>query len=252
MTFHHDHDQPACPPEAVPSFPTTHWTLVMRVREGGTIRQAALEELCALYWYPIYAFLRRHGHAQHDAEDFTQGFFAKLLNDATFDAAQADKGRLRTFLLGALERHLTDQWRWQHRIKRGGGQQTIAFEELRAEERYAAEPRDHRDPAWLFTHAWAQLLVDGVRDKLRASFAETGRAEVFTTLLPFLLMEDAPPSYREVAQKLDSSETAVRLLVFRMRGKFRELLREEVTRTVGAPEEVAGELEWLKSVVARG
>ena len=236
-------------PAPAPAFPTTHWTLVMRVREGGAVRQAALEELCVLYWYPIYAFLRRRGHAQHDAEDLTQGFFAKLLGDKTFDAAQADKGRLRTFLLCSLDRHLVDQQRHEGRLKRGGGKQIIAFEELHAEERYALEPQDHRDPEWLFTHAWAQLLLDGVRDKLRESFAETGRAEVFTTLLPFLLMEDAPPSYREVARTLDSSETAVRLLVFRMRVKFRDLLREEIARTVGAPEEVAGEMEWLKSVL---
>ncbi len=213
------------------------------------MRQAALEELCGLYWYPIYAFLRRRGHAQHDAEDLTQGFFAKLLNDETFDAAQADKGRLRTFLLCSLDRHLADQQRREGALKRGGGKQIIAFEELRAEERYALEPVDHRDPEWLFTRAWVQLLLDGVRQKLRESFAETGRAEVFPTLLPFLLMEEAPPSYREVALKLDSSETAVRLLVFRMRAKFRDLLREEIARTVGGPEEVAREIEWLKSVL---
>ena len=234
-----------------PDFPTTHWMLVIRVQEGGLVRQAALEELCGLYWYPIYAFLRRRGHAQHDAEDLTQGFFAKLLHDRTFDAANADKGRLRTFLLSSLERHLVDQQRRQGALKRGGGQQVIAFEELDAEARYAQEPLDHRDPEWLFTHTWAQLLLEGVRDKLRADFAETGRAGVFETLLPFLVMEDALPSYREVAQKLDSSETAVRLLVFRMRTKFRDLLRAEVEKTVATPQEVDEEIEWLKSVLAQ-
>ena len=222
----------------------------MRVREGGAVRQTALEELCGLYWYPLYAFLRRRGFPQHDAEDLTQGFFVKLLHDETFDAAQSDKGRLRTFLLCSLDRHLADQQRRQGAQKRGGGQQIIAFEELRAEERYANEPQDQRDPEWLFTRAWAQLLIDGVREKLRATFVETGRAGVFETLLPFLLWDDAPPSYREVAQQLDASETAVRLLVFRMRAKFRDLLRDEVARTVLAPQDVAGEMEWLKSVLA--
>jgi RNA polymerase sigma-70 factor (ECF subfamily) len=224
----------------------------MRVREGGTTRQAALEELCGLYWYPFYVFLRRRGFPRHDAEDLTQGFFVKLLRDETFDAAEADKGRLRTLLLCSLDRHLADQQRRQGALKRGGGQQIIAFEEWRAEERYALEPQDHRDPEWLFTRAWARLLLDGVREKLRASFDETGRAGVFETLLPFLLMDDAPPSYRAVAQKLDSSETAVRLLVFRMRAKFRELLRDEVARTVLAPEDVEAEMGWLKSVLAGG
>jgi RNA polymerase sigma factor (sigma-70 family) len=237
-------------PKRVTDFPTTHWTLVMRVRERGEVRQAALEELCALYWYPVYAFLRRRGHAQHDAEDLTQGFFMKLLHDETFDAADGGKGRLRTFLLTSLNRHLADQQRRQTARKRGRGNRIIAFEEMNAEERYVHEPQDHRDPEWLFTRAWAQLMIDGVREKLRQSFGETGRARVFDTLLPFLLWDDAPPSYREIAQKLDASETSVRLLVFRMRGKFRELLREEVARTVETPVEVASELEWLKSTLA--
>ncbi len=245
-------DKPAATdaPAPGPDFPTTHWTLVTRVRQGGEMRQAALEELCRLYWYPIYVFLRRRGYAQHDAEDLTQGFFVKLLSDETFDAAQSDKGRLRTFLLCALDRHLADQQRRQGALKRGGGQQVISFEELHAEERYALEPQDRRDPEWHFTQAWAHLLINGVRGKLRETFAETGREGVFESLLPFLLGDDAPPSYREVAQKLEASETAVRLLVFRARAKFRELLRDEVARTVHAPEDVPGELEWLKSVLA--
>lgn len=239
----------ARPPAGALNFPTTHWTLVMRVREGGSARQAALEELCGLYWYPIYAFVRRRGFAPHDAEDVTQGFFSKLLRDETFDAAAADRGRLRTFLLSSLDRFFADQHRRQNTLKRGRGQAIIAFEELHAEDRYAAEPRDHRSPEWLFTHAWAQLLLEGVRAKLQSEFAETGRADVFNALLPFLLLEDMPPSYREVAQQLDSSETAVRLLVFRLRIKFRDLLRAEVAQTVSTPGEVADELEWLKGVL---
>src|SRR3954470_11721659 len=104
-----------------PDFPTTHWTLVMRVREGGTVRQAALEELCRLYWYPIYAFLRRRGYPQHDAEDFTQGFFIKLLADESLSVVDESKGRLRTYLLQHLKRHLADQKRFDGALKRGGG-----------------------------------------------------------------------------------------------------------------------------------
>ncbi len=244
-------EHPLSAPAQRPDFPTTHWTLVARVREGGVVRQAALEELCRLYWYPVYVFLRRGGYPQHDAEDLTQGFFLKLLNDDSFDAAQADKGRLRTFLLCALDRHLADQRRRANAQKRGGGQRMIAFEEMNAEERYAHEPQDQRSPEWLFTQAWAHLLLDGVRDKLREDFADAGRTGVFEVLLPFLLGED-PPSYRQVALTLDSSETAVRLLVFRARTKFRDLLREEVARTVGAAEEVEAEMGWLKSMLTTG
>jgi RNA polymerase sigma-70 factor (ECF subfamily) len=180
----------------------------------------------------------------------TQGFFLKLLTDESFEAADRGKGRLRTFLLHSLHRHLVDQHRQQSAQKRGGGRQIIAFEDLNAEERYANEPQDKRDPEWLFTQSWARMLIDAVHAKMRVSFAETGRAGVFETLLPFLLWDDHPPAYREVAGKLEASETAVRLLVFRMRSNFRELLREEVARTVLAPQDVAEELAWLKAALA--
>ncbi len=244
-----DDNRGAGSPGPTSDFPTTHWTLIMRARQGGEFKQAALEELSCLYWYPIYAFVRRRGYTHQDAEDITQGFFLKLLADESFEAAERDKGRLRTFLLHSLHRHLSDQHRQKTAQKRGGGRQVIAFEDLNAEERYANEPKDKRDPEWLFTKAWANSLIDAVQARMRVAFTETGRSGVFETLLPYLLWEDRPPAYREVAEKLDASETAVRLLVFRMRSNFRELLREEVARTVHAPQDVAEELEWLKSVL---
>jgi RNA polymerase sigma-70 factor (ECF subfamily) len=225
--------------------------LVTQVREAPAARQAALEELCELYWYPVYAFLRRRGHPRPDAEDLTQGFFVKLLGDRTFEAAQAQRGRLRTFLLSSLERHLADHHRRQGAIKRGAGWRIIAFEELRAEERYTLEPADHWDPEKLFARTWTQLLLRLVREKLRDSFEEAGRAGVFEALLPFLLLEEAPPSYREVADRLDASEAAVRLMVFRARNKFRELLRNEVAQTVQRPEEIEGELQWITTTLAQ-
>jgi RNA polymerase sigma-70 factor (ECF subfamily) len=237
-------------PAAGAQFPTTHWTLVMRVREGESERQAALDELCHLYWFPIYAFVRRRGHAQHDAEDLTQGIFEKILHDRTLEAAESSRGRLRTLLLASAERHLADQHRRKSAVKRGGGQQFIAFDELKAEERYAIEPQDHRDPEHHFVRAWIQLLLAGVREKLRLTFEESGRTGVFEALLPFLLMDGEPPSYREVSRILDSSETAVRLLVFRLRSRFRELLRQEVAKTVESPEAVEEEMQWLRATLA--
>ncbi len=230
-------------------FPTTQWTLVMRVQQSGEVRQAALEELCRLYWYPIYAFLRRRGYPQHDAEDFTQGFFIKLLAEESLSAVDGSKGRLRTYLLHHLKRHLTDQKRFNGALKRGGGVNTISFDEMRAEERYAHEPQDERDPERLFTRAWAHELLAGVREKLRADFEGAKRPHAFEVLLPFLLLDDDPPSYREVAAQLCATEVSVRLMVSRLRAKFRTLLREEVARTVLTPEDLNGEMESLKSVL---
>lgn len=232
------------------SFPTTHWTLVSRVRHGGEVRRLALEELCGLYWYPIYAFLRRRGYFLQDAEDLAQGFFLKLVGDETFAAADADKGKLRTYLLGHLKRHLADHHRHVGAQKRGRGLQFVSFDAMEAEERYAAEPRDVNDPEALFSRAWALQLLAAVRGRLREEFNDPKRPHAFETLQPYLLLDEDPPSYREVALKLKATEVSVRLTVSRMRAKFRELLREEVARTVEAPEEVTSEFEWLRSVLS--
>jgi DNA-directed RNA polymerase specialized sigma24 family protein len=246
-----DDDLPADPPGSRPDFPTTHWTLVTRVRQGGEVRRAALQDLCGLYWYPIYVFLRRRGYSQHDAEDCTQGFFIKLLNDESLSAADEGKGRLRTYLLQHLKRHLADQRRFDGALKRGGGLKPISFEEMGAEERYAREPLDPRDPERLFGQAWAHELIAGVREKLRADFADAKRPNAFEVLLPFLLLNEDPPSYREVATELRATEISVRLMVHRLRAKFRELLRDEVAGTMESPAEVDAEIDWLKSVLCQ-
>jgi RNA polymerase sigma factor (sigma-70 family) len=230
-------------------FPTTHWTLVTRVNHGGEVRQAALDELCRLYWYPIYAFLRRRGYPQHDAEDLTQGFFLKLIEDESLAAADAGKGRLRTYLLHHLKRHLTDHKRFAGALKRGGSSPTIPFADLHAEDRYGREPLDERDPERLFSRTWANELVAGVRERLRSDFEESKRPEGFDVLLPFLLLDEEPPSYREVAGRLRASEVSVRLMVSRLRAKFRDLLREEISRTLASPAEADAEIRWLRSIL---
>jgi RNA polymerase sigma-70 factor (ECF subfamily) len=243
---------PDTPRLPAPEFPTTHWTLVTRVREGGTARHAALDELCRLYWYPIYAFLRRRGMSPQDAEDHTQGFFLKILAEESLSVADETKGRLRTYLLHHLKRHLFDRNRFDGALKRGGGASTISFEEMDAEERYAREPLDKRDPEWVFTRAWANELLAGVREKLRGEFEDAERPAIFEALLPFLLLDDDLPPYRDVAARLRATEVSVRLMVSRLRSRFRDLLREEIARTVEAPEDVAAEMEWLKGVLAKG
>ena len=232
------------------AFPATRWTLIEKVRHGGPEARLAREQLCSLYWYPIYAFLRRHGRSHEDAEDLTQGFFVKVLGDETFAAALREKGKLRTFLLQALKNHMADASRREGALKRGGGERALSFDAMSANERYANEPTDNRDPEVMFTRAWAGELVAGVRRRLRDEFQGSGRGDLFETLLPFLLWEEEPPSYAVVAKKLQASQTSVRLLVFRLRGRFREELRREISQTVDSAEEVESEIAWLRGVFA--
>lgn len=232
------------------AFPSTHWTLVRAVQGSSTEDAAeAMEELCKNYWYPIYAYLRRSGHAKHDAQDLTQAFFHRLITENALLSAQQEAGKLRSWLLGVLKKLLSDHGRHHAAQKRGGGIPHVSFDELAAEERYELEPAKTSDPDAFFTQLWAQALLTGVREKLRAAYEAAGRREVFDLLLPFLMWDHDPPSCREIAKQIGSSEVATRLLIHRLRVKFRSLLREEAAQTVMTPEEIPGELAWLQGVL---
>jgi RNA polymerase sigma factor (sigma-70 family) len=232
-------------------FPVTRWTLVRAVQDGdpATVEQA-MAQICERYWYPIYAYLRRSGKAAHDAEDLTQAFFAHLIASDAIPQVRQEGGRMRSFLLGSLKHLLSDQARHDNAQKRGGLERHVSFDEMEADERYNNEPRDARDSETLFARAWAQDLIANVRGKLRAAFEITGRAQVFETLLPFLMWDEEPPSHREIAQKLGCSEASSRVQIMRLRHKFRELLEEELACTVLAPEDIPGEIAWLRTVLS--
>lgn len=208
-----------------------------------------MAQLCERYWYPIYAFLRRSGRSAADAEDLTQAFFQRMIERDTIRSMQHEDTKLRSFLLGCLKQTLSDQARHDNADKRGGKLALESFDEMEAAERYDNEPQDTRDPERLFAQAWAHELFAGVREKLKDSFTQSRKAEVFDVLLPFITMAEEPPSYREVAAGMGSSEASVRILVFRLREKFRELLREEIAQTVVTAEEVDAELAWLHGVL---
>ena len=234
------------------SFPSTHWTFVRAVQGGSADESAqAMEQLCKRYWYPIYAFLRRSGHNPQDAEDQTQAFFERLISDEVMQSARQGEGKLRSFLLGVLKRHLSRTHTHDSAQKRGGGVVHVSFDEMEAEERYACEPQETRDPEWHFNHAWAKELMDGVLKKLREVLAASGRDKMFDTLLPYLMWDTEPPSHKDIAQQLGITEAGASVLIFRLRRSFRDLLHKEVATTVLNRHEIPGELEWLQSVLVK-
>lgn len=232
-------------------FPTTHWTLIQSVQAGSEEEAArAMEDICKNYWFPIYAYLRRSGRSAHDAEDITQAFFTKLIGDRSIIAnVRQERGRLRSFLLSVLVRLLSDLGRHDNALKRGGGKSVVSFDAMEAEERYAHEPQDGRDPEKIYLHAWAGGVLRGVHARLRAAFEEEGRLEMFETLDPYLGSEETQPPYDEMAVKLGSTPGAVRLLVHRLRKKFRDLLEREIAKTVMKTEDIEEELAWLRKVM---
>ena len=210
---------------------------------------AALETLCRTYWYPLYAFVRRQGHEAQDAEDLTQEFFARFLAKEYFERADPARGRFRDFLLACLKHFLSEQWRQAGRLKRGGGQSIISWDSLTAEERYQSEPADPVTPEKVYDRRWALTLLEQALARLREEQSAAGKAEVFAQLRDYLWGEGGGSHYAEIAAHLGLTEGALKVMVHRLRQRYRELLREEVAHTVSAMHEIDDELRYLVAVI---
>lgn len=230
-------------------FPTTEWSMVLRTQHEGAEATRALNDLCRRYWYPIYAYLRCCGYERADAQDLTQGFFFKTINNNLLYTADQEKGRLRSYLLGSLNRHIADHHRHEGAEKRGGRAVVLPLECENAEDKFSNEPADARDPESLYLASWARSLLDRVRDKVRKHFERTDRADLFDALQSFIEMDETQTPYAELAVTMQTSEAALRLQVFRLRKRFAKVLREEVAQTVQTPEELEEELSWLSRVL---
>ncbi len=233
------------------AFPTTRWSLVLSAQKDGVEAGRAMNEICRRYWYPVYAYLRCRGFDRPDAQDITQGFFLKIVTGGFMQNADPARGRLRSYLLGALGRHLADHLRYENAEKRGGRAIVLPLECQTSEERYERDLIDHRDPESIYLAAWARDLIDRVRDQLRIHYTRTKREELFDALQPCLGLDDDQTPYADLARKFDASQTAMRLQVFRMRRRFGKMLREEVAQTVETPEELNEELAWLAKMLRR-
>jgi RNA polymerase sigma factor (sigma-70 family) len=238
--------------EADERFEETAWSVVLAAgAETDARAQAALAELCRIYWRPIYAYVRRKGYAVHDAQDLTQSFFQHLLEDETLRRASRDKGRFRSFLLGALKLCLADEHARQHALKRGGGVQFISLDELIAEELHYQPRTSDLSPAESLDARWAGVLLERALAKLRAEFAAEGKSETFESLSPFLAGEKPDVSYQDVTQQIGISLGSVKTQIHRLRQRFATVVRSEIMQTVAAPHEVENELRQLRDVFTR-
>jgi RNA polymerase sigma factor (sigma-70 family) len=220
--------------------------------QGGSEPEArtSLETLCRAYWPPLYAYARSHGHSPHDAEDLTQGFFARLLEKEHLRAVQREKGRFRQFMLMAFKRFLSHEWEHQRAAKRGGGATIEPLDTTTAEGLFVADSGSAPSPDAAFDRRWALSLLERVLARLREEFASVGRTAEFTVLKPFLTADSATVDYARFAAELASSEGAVRVAVHRLRKRFRQLFREEIERTVADSADVDDELRHLVDALA--
>jgi len=234
------------------TFHTTRWSLVRQAASSADPAAAqALSALCEAYWYPVYAFIRSSGKGSHDAEDLTQGFFARLLEKEIFAAADPDKGKLRNFLLTCVRRYLADDHDRAMAQKRGAAV-LVSFSPDWAEQTYATEPVDDLTPDRLFQRRWALTVLEFSFDLLREEFAAEGKSEQFDTLRPFLgFGPDPEQRYEDIAVSSGTPVATLKTRVFRLRQRWRELLFEQVAMTLDtpSPEEIKGELGELLTCV---
>ena len=228
-------------------FATTHWSLVVAAKPDDDVSQTharqALEELCRAYWYPLYAFVRNRGYVSSDAQDLTQAFFARIIETGGFATADPERGRFRSYLLGAMKHFLANQWHRTQAQKRGGDVNFLELDALGPEARYALEPAQSADPDAGFTREWAQELIARAMNKLRAESESSGKGEMFEALLGSLTGEEPPRS--ETATRLGMTVGAVKVAVHRLRQRYRELLRAEIAQTVTDPAEIDDEMRQL-------
>jgi RNA polymerase sigma-70 factor (ECF subfamily) len=232
-------------------FATTHWSVVSLAGKNQSPQSAAaLEKLCRVYWPPLYAFIRRQGFSDADAQDLTQEFFARLLERNDFEVMDSRKGKFRTFLLAALTHFLANE-RDRHRAaKRGSGQAVLSLDELQAEHQNYHEPATTVSPDRIFDARWAMQVLEQALVNLRKEMTDEGKGVHFELLKPFLTQDPGDGDYVQAADKLSASRQAVAVMVFRLRRRYRELVRSEVAHTVCSPLEVDDEMRYLMGVVS--
>ncbi len=233
-------------------FETTHWSLVAAAKpgeEGRSRAREALGELCRAYWYPLYAFARYRGHSADDAQDLTQAFFTRILETDGFACADPDRGRFRSYLLGAMKHFLANDWHRGRALKRGGGETILELDAFGPAARRALEPAAADDPDSGFEREWARETTARALERHRVESEDRGKAEQFEALRGSLTGDEPPRS--ETAARLGLSEGAVKVAIHRLRQRYRAILRAVIAETVADPDEIDDEMRHLVNALRR-
>ncbi len=238
-------------------FPSTHWSIVLaagRTKTEPDIAGAALAELCQIYWAPLYGFVRSRGYTVHDAQDLTQSFFAYLLEHKLYARADRQKGRFRSFLLASVKNFLADAADRERTLKRGGAQNFVPLHEEQAREAESLFQTHHgtSNEDRLFDRSWAEALVVAGLERLWSDYKHQGKEQLFNELRIFVAGGADPlPTYAQLADRLEITESTLRSHVTRLRARYRDALRAEVRRTVATDAQVDNELRELLHVLTQ-
>jgi RNA polymerase sigma factor (sigma-70 family) len=238
-------------PDTAAQFATTHWTLVLASQSSSPQASQALERLCRLYWPPLYAYVRRRGHRPEQAQDLTQEFFARLLQNNDLARVKPELGRFRSFLLASLKHFLANEWDAAQTGKRGGGQARLSWDDETLERQYQLEAADQATPETIFERRWALNVLEQALAQLGQEYFRAGKQDLFEGLRVFLSGDKKLIPQAEIAGKLGISISAVRVGVHRLRQRYGQVLREQIAATVSSPAEIEEEIRHLMAVLGR-
>ena len=232
------------------TFPSTAWTAVSQARGGAEPgAKEALAFLCAAYWHPLYGFARRLGYSTEDAHDLTQGYFALLIEKDYLGDVRLREGRFRAFLLTSFKHFLSKERDRARAVKRGGGRVPLSIDAGEAEAKHSAGPVDTLDPEALFERRWAVTILERAMARLRQELEQAGRGAEFEQLEGSLTGSEPQLRYQDVAERLATTEGAVKKMVHRLRRRYGHLLREEIGATVADPADIDSELRHLLAAI---
>ena len=233
------------------SFATTHWSVVLAAGDiSSPDYTRALSTLCRAYWYPLYVYLRRWGCDRERAEDYTQAFFASLLERQSIGDADPKRGKFRSFLLASLKHFLADEWDRSQAQKRGGERKVLSLDIEDGETRYSREPVDNLSPEKLFERYWALEVLNQAMARLKAEYVTANKIELFNYLKTYLTAQLDSIPYRDAADRLHTTEGAVKVAAHRLRQRYAELVREQIAQTVTTPEQIEEEICELYAALA--
>jgi DNA-directed RNA polymerase specialized sigma24 family protein len=235
-------------------FHTTDWSLILQAAKSQVPAnsQRALGDFCEAYWPPLYTFVRRRGYSPSDAKDLVQGFFAHMLKQNTLRRADRDKGKLRTFLLGSFQHFLANEYDRSHTLKRGGGKLFFSLEDQLAATEAALVSVTHLNDTASYDRTWLTTLVCRAWKQLESECAAQGRTQILQELGPYLRGGSAMPDQQGIAARLKIPFGTLRTILRRLRQRYREILRQEVARTVSDPSQVDDELRYLLRLLLAG
>lgn len=230
------------------SFQPTRWSLVaVAAKAGSSQADAALNDLCQIYWHPLYCYVRRRGHSPDDAQDLVQGFFERLLRKEFFSGADQAKGRLRGFLLSSFQYYLLDERKRLATVKRGGEVDFVSIDTSEAESRYVGETDSSESPDAIFERRWALTVLQRAVGILGEAWRREGKGDVFDALSAHLFSPMEATATRQIAERFQMTESHVKVSLHRLRERYAAVLRREIADTVNSPAEIDSELAQLRA-----